>query len=473
VPPGVLTQGRTYLGTPLSGPLADDAAQPNRAAGNPPSVAVWFFVLEKMPGESYEPLEAHVRLIVATRENSPVLPSGRLTAGVRLIDVDGAGGFLAEVNAGKFGPAALVWTARSPLLPGATVDFSVSEPDRLAARRIGVDVYRTQADALGAAILMDGFVSAAPTGEMDETFTRTQPKPAAARRAGAAPPPPPPPPAQPAKSPEFQSEIAIFDVNRAPSAFALLAPMRFGNSRTEAVLALVQVSAQSADPAYQQLVAQAQAEIQNSSQAAARQARSIGVDPADWPGLSSAVESLAFANRQRAGLLFLSQQTGAQITQDVALAANDAVLSQLAAAAAKAIADAPAVVDRPSIGWILERATLRMMMEFQSGGKLPPELAAILARRAGQAGRNSGTLEEVLSNAFSLQDLQNRLAAENYIFLEDSSPAARVRAFDWLAARHLAPPGYDPLAPSKQRRDALEQAEQTSSAAGNPPASAR
>jgi hypothetical protein len=143
------------------------------------------------------------------------------------------------------------------------------------------------------------------------------------------------------------------------------------------------------------------------------------------------------------------------------LAANDTVLSDLAGAVSRAVAAAPAAVDRPSVGWILERTTLQMLMQIQSGGKMPPELAAILAERAGQAGRNTGTLQEVLSNATSRQDMENRLAAENYIFLEDSSPAARVRAFDWLAAGHLAPPGYKPLAPAKERRAALEKAEQT------------
>ena len=101
---------------------------------------------------------------------------------------------------------------------------------------------------------------------------------------------------------------------------------------------------------------------------------------------------------------------------------------------------------------------------IESGGKLPPELASILAVQTGQAGRTAGSLDEVLGNATSQQDMQNRLAAENYIFLEDSSPSARVRAFDWLVAQHLAPAGYDPLAPARQRRKALDQAEQSSTA---------
>ena len=67
-------------------------------------------------------------------------------------------------------------------------------------------------------------------------------------------------------------------------------------------------------------------------------------------------------------------------------------------------------------------------------------------------------MAEVLKGAGSAADLRTRLLAENFIQLEDSSPAARVRACDWLAARGIAPAGYDPLGPPKARREALERA---------------
>jgi hypothetical protein len=40
-----------------------------------------------------------------------------------------------------------------------------------------------------------------------------------------------------------------------------------------------------------------------------------------------------------------------------------------------------------------------------------------------------------------------------------------VRAYDWLAARGLAPEGYDPLASSDQRRAALARLEELEEAA--------
>jgi hypothetical protein len=61
-----------------------------------------------------------------------------------------------------------------------------------------------------------------------------------------------------------------------------------------------------------------------------------------------------------------------------------------------------------------------------------------------------------LRGATSRAELAVRLWNENRILLEDASPASRVRAFDWLALRGLAPAGFDPLAPLAERRAALE-----------------
>lgn len=56
-----------------------------------------------------------------------------------------------------------------------------------------------------------------------------------------------------------------------------------------------------------------------------------------------------------------------------------------------------------------------------------------------------------------MADLRQRLLLENSIYLEDISPAARARAFDWLAVQGQAPQGYDPLASLAERRRVLNQ----------------
>ena len=65
---------------------------------------------------------------------------------------------------------------------------------------------------------------------------------------------------------------------------------------------------------------------------------------------------------------------------------------------------------------------------------------------------------DVALAARNLEDFRARVIAENRILLEDNHPAARVRAYDWLAARGEAPDGYDPLGDEPSREAALERA---------------
>jgi hypothetical protein len=67
-------------------------------------------------------------------------------------------------------------------------------------------------------------------------------------------------------------------------------------------------------------------------------------------------------------------------------------------------------------------------------------------------------VDEVMRGAGTRQQLEQKLVSENFIYLQDSSPAYRVRAFQWLAVKNLAPRGFDPLDDPKKRREALDAA---------------
>jgi hypothetical protein len=200
-------------------------------------------------------------------------------------------------------------------------------------------------------------------------------------------------------------------------------------------------------------------ELLQAASAAAAEAPERDAKPGD--GLASvhtsALRAMIFPERRRAALVYLASETGAAITADIALVASDEMLQTLI----ERIIPQTLLADPPpsskTLGWLLEKTTLELLGAQMAQG-LDPELAAILARHAGEAGRGSASLSAIVRAAANLQDLQARIFAENFIYLEDSSPAARVRAFDWLAARGKAPEGYDPLGPPKARRDALEQA---------------
>ncbi len=153
----------------------------------------------------------------------------------------------------------------------------------------------------------------------------------------------------------------------------------------------------------------------------------------------------------------------APLSGDVALVADDATFEALRKDILLKLT-ASTAVDERQVGWVLESTTLANLAAMQATEKLPPELQSVLTRFAGEAGRHDSSLEELIKNAHSQDELTARTIAENYIYLEDNSPSARVRAFDWLTAHGHAPAGYDPLAPLKERRAALDRA--TSTAAG-------
>jgi hypothetical protein len=151
----------------------------------------------------------------------------------------------------------------------------------------------------------------------------------------------------------------------------------------------------------------------------------------------------------------MAEKGGARIAADTAISASDKVLEKIAA---PLLATRNARLDRTALAWLLEKSTLDVLLDLHSRNVLPPELAAVLVRQAGEAGVQSSSLEEVVKNSRNFQDLDERLVTENYIFLEDSAPASRIRALAWLDARKKAPEGYDPLAPPRERRVALEKA---------------
>ena len=174
----------------------------------------------------------------------------------------------------------------------------------------------------------------------------------------------------------------------------------------------------------------------------------------------------------RSALLFLAGALDAPVAMDALLALSRRELVTLTR---WLLADE--VAGARSARWSLElhawRALLAAVTEVghagpdhEPGTEVPAPLertagqraalTGLVLRHAGEVGRFPRLHEALLAASVDEADLAARLAAENRVFLEDSSPAARVRAFDWLKARGLEPASYDPLAARGARRAALE-----------------
>ena len=140
--------------------------------------------------------------------------------------------------------------------------------------------------------------------------------------------------------------------------------------------------------------------------------------------------------------------------EDVTLSAGGAVIDRLAYAITNECGSGPGL-DPNTLGWRLEKTAYLLLVELISSDQMWPELEAIVIRYTGEVGRHPPVLKEMVSEAAGIADLEERLLQENFIYLEDISPSARTRAFEWLAAKGRAPEGYDPLASLSERRSVL------------------
>jgi len=259
---------------------------------------------------------------------------------------------------------------------------------------------------------------------------------------------------------ELRTEQAIFDLPAGDqTSTALIVPFHFDDAQSKAVAILIQISPGTAEPAH--LAATADCLKQLATRQSATQPDLATGQANSWSTVTAAVQSLTPVAGRRSSLAFLSDQTGAAICEELAMEADDSLLAQLVRNIQAKVAVHALPPDDASVGWLLDDTALELLTKLStdaanSKAQMPGELYSLLTTHTGEVGRHPSTLDEVLRGLSTRQELDNRLLAQNLIFLEDSSPASRVRAYDWLNARHHAPAGYDPLAPGKARREALE-----------------
>ena len=158
----------------------------------------------------------------------------------------------------------------------------------------------------------------------------------------------------------------------------------------------------------------------------------------------------------RAALAHLGAETGAATWLDLVLGADEAQLAGLASALLKSADDAE-VPDRETLAWELDRIALRSLIErIKAREADDPAAVALLGACTGEAAAFPTLLGDALANHTNRAAFDAWIVDENRLFLSDRSPAARVRAYDWLAARGLAPEGFDPFANEEERRASLE-----------------
>lgn len=196
--------------------------------------------------------------------------------------------------------------------------------------------------------------------------------------------------------------------------------------------------------------------LQETADVASRGGRMPTRDESFLEELADAWGDLAAAEHRRAAWLHLAGSLGAPLAQDYGFLAADSELAVAAGELSRSTSvEQLRAQPAPRLALALEAQVLNRMAVLAGEGGLDDGLRGLLLLHTGEAGRWPGAFDDLLRDARSVEDLRGRLVKENEAFLEDANPAARVRAHDWLAARGLAVPGYDPLAERDERTAAL------------------
>lgn len=172
------------------------------------------------------------------------------------------------------------------------------------------------------------------------------------------------------------------------------------------------------------------------------------------PQWSDPIRSAMIGDQIRRAILFVAGESGADILAEAALLVPDAQLIALAEQALDVLDAASTDATTPRLAWQLDRAAILVLARCVEQN--PAALASTFSARFGEVGLDPSAVAELAAASASREDFQARLQAEHVLYLEDTSPAARVRAFDWMKANGIAPAGYDPLGPRAARRAAIE-----------------
>lgn len=427
--PQIEPEARHFGGTPVSGPGAPvDPGEPEDAL----QATVTFIALEGLwPG--LEPIGSQARLLLTDKGGAPLRPTADLLSGARAGPVD-AEAALAAIRGGAWGRSAPIGDLRGVLPVGVTAAFELRRGDE----RFVVDVRRAPREGGGASEGIEVAILIAGRG------------------AG--------PNVVPSGGDRLRRELAVLEARplTGRNEVAIVAPSPFAGQEARAIAAVVSVGppppAQGLGAAaHRAAFAACRADLARDAVKRGDAPRASASTPAP-PDTALARTALLDPERRRAALFSLAQGTGARLAEDLAIAGAEPLVATVTAAVAAELGRSFAPADGPVLGWVVERGAMRALMGAPGSPETIDPGELFLLRRAGAVARVEGALRAILERTKDLTDFERRLVFANRALLEDADPGMRARALEWLAARDLAPKGYDPLGSMEARRTALEKA---------------
>ena len=454
---GFKTRHGHYVGNPLGGaqPVPQPFIQQDALA-----VHIRLIGLEQPIRPELEPLAAHARLLATIEGENPFLATPSVTQPARYGMGVEAEALVSEIEGGARGRIIELTDFHGVVCAGVTTYQELTLGSLAAGnlRRLRVAVYRPASATAGAttqpspppvqlALLVQNPRGASPAPSApaaadsagDQTSGGTVPAPATEA------------------VPTRETALITQSIDATGQSVVLLTPFTAAGTQIQSIAIVIELSLPSADRAFEVASGTMVADLQAAATAAATRPAAPVPDALDRVFVTSVIDAMTYGENRRAAIVYLAGRTDAHLAEQTAMTADDNFLNQFSLA----IADAIGRQDnwtRPKAGWLLDRISFEMLARTTIKRRLSPELTGVLLTLAGEAGRSPAAMEQILANLSTRKDFENRLIAENFIALEDSSPAARVRAYDWLKAHARQPAGYDPLGEAHQRSAAIEKA---------------
>lgn len=452
---GIKTRHGHYVGNPLAG--AQSVPQPF-VQQDALAVHIRLIGMNQAVGSAMGPLAAHARLLATIEGDNPFLATPSVTQPARYGMGVEAEAFVREIDAGERGRTIELADFRGVVCAGVTAYQELAVGSSGSARRLRVAVYRPAAATAGVpnqpvpSPVQLALLVQSPPGPLPEPATAAPVESTAAGAQGGT-----AATAAPEAVPTRETALITQPMDATGQSVVLLTPFAAAGTQIHSIAAVIELSLPSADRAFEEASAAMLADVQAAATAATTRQAALPAGALDKPFVTSVIDAMAYGENRRAAIVYLAGRTDARLAEQAAMAADEDFLSQFSLSIADAIGRQDQWTPEQA-GWRLDRIGFELLARSAIKKRLSPELTGVLIALAGEAGRSPAALEQILANLSSRKDFENRLIAENFIALEDSSPAARVRAYDWLKAHGRQPAGYDPLGDAKQRSAAIEKA---------------
>jgi len=453
-----------YGGDPVAGPMDEGAAvSMSLRRGDAVGVSLEILITSAAIPETAEPLPQHVRLILGSDGPEPVGAHPKVLLGARLLGGEEGARVVKELRA--LPPAQSASTARlnGISMPGVTTRMNSVfargiefHQEALVDRQFGVELWQGRDATAGLSVALavqdqvETILSDGASGQLQVTQVQ-------------------------------RDEVLVLDkaLPLDGSPLVLMTEPAFkleGDVRIALILEAQPMGG--AEPGLEDQVKRVRAEVRDAALEGTQRRQVLRLQERQLIRFQDSIDALADPATSRAALMNLASSTNSQLAGEFALLADDGLLKQFTDGL---------VVDRQvlralasqkdELAWRLERDVLIELLEGLEEGTLGEEYSALLLQFTGDAGRQLGVVQDAIVASTSIATFRSRMIEDNKIALESSSSAARVRAADWLRTLSVTVPGYDPLGPAPERRQALRRwmsaAEGTSAAGPNDAPAAR